>query len=138
MTELAGHLVKIETSIDGGTTYFEIDGLNSFSRTFEREELDVTHFKDTSGHKLAIMGALSGSVDLSGDFTIATGNAIDPGIKNIIQRVQDSGTIAVQTTLDGVTLQESRNAVVTDFSFTASFDGKVEWSATITLNEVWS
>lgn len=131
MAENVGHLAVVETSTDG-TTFTEVDGENKFSREASREMIENTAFKDTSGHKRKLPGIKDGSAELGGHVVFAATLSLDTGIKNVIQRVRDGGTLTLRTKLDGSAgTYRGASGLVTKFSLSADVLGSVEWSASV-------
>ncbi len=135
MAETVGHLALIESSTDG-VTYTEIDGHDSFAVNRNRDSIEVTNFKDTTGAKIKIMGLRDGGCDLSGNivFTVST-LTLDVGIKNIIQRIVDGGALFLQAKIEGAGgTYRGATGLVEEFSLSAEVDGAVKWSAKTCLN----
>lgn len=137
MAENAGHLVVLESATDG-VTFTEIDGGSSLGRGAGRTVLDVTTFKDTSGHKLKIVGLKEESMDVGGHVMfMPTTFTLDTGIKNIIQRARDGGTLTLRAKLEGAAgTYRSSSGLVSEWSLSAEADGVVEWSAKVQFSGV--
>lgn len=135
MAENIAHTSIFESATDGAT-FAEIDGAQSYSRDASRTVLEVTPFKDATGHKIKIMGRKDGGVSLGGQLVLMTGTlSVDTGIKNVMQRARDGGALTLRTKVDGVAgTYRGAACVVTEFGIKAEVDGTVEWSATLKLN----
>lgn len=134
MAENVAHLAIIESATDGAT-FTEIDGLNSVSRDSAREMIEVTSFKDPSGHKIKIAGIKDGSVELGGNVVFAASLSLDTGIKNVAQRARDGGALTLRTKLDGTGgTYRGVACLVKEFGLKADVGGAVEFSASLQMN----
>lgn len=125
MAENAGHLVKVSIHTALGGPYSEISGVNSVSLQRDREELDTTHFKDTSGHKLAIVGLKSTTLEISGNLDLA-----DAPQSQLRSRYADGASTFIEIQWDGSTSADGEFKV-TSYSEEASVDGIVTFSCSL-------
>lgn len=125
MAENAGHAVSIGLSSSLGGAYTEIGSLNSVSLTRDRTVLDLTNFKDTSAHKLKMMGLKDTKIELSGNRDLA-----DAQQSALSSRYDDGASTFIQIGWDGSTFKKGEFKVA-NFSEKASVDGLVEFSVSL-------
>ena len=127
MAENVGHLVVVSIATSLGGTYTEISGVTSASVSRDREVLDITHFKDTSAHKLKKMGLKDTKLSLSGNLDIA-----DSAQSQIRTRYDDGAAAFITIKWDGAAgTYRGASGLVTKFSLSADVLGSVEWSASV-------
>ena len=131
---LAGHAVVVYFKATSGTPSGsdEVDGLNSVSYSPTVDLLDVTDFKDTTGFKLKLAGLKDGSVSLSGDFEAADAPQV------LVRTSWSSGASGwVSFIFDPSASAGSQGfkveCKVENFEISASVDGKVEFSASLSF-----
>lgn len=125
MSENAGHLVFVGLSSSYGGAYTEIGALSSASLTRDRTVLDLTNFKDTSAHKLKMMGLKDTKLELSGNRDLA-----DAQQSALSSRYDDGASTFIEIGWDGSTFKKGEFKV-SNFSEKASVDGVVEFSASL-------
>lgn len=96
MAENAGHLVVVSNASTLGGTYTEISGVTSAQLQRDREVLDITHFKDTTAHKLKMMGLKDTKLSLSGNLDLA-----DAPQSVLRTRYDDGASTFIQIKWDG-------------------------------------
>lgn len=139
MAENAGHLVILESATDGAT-YTEVDGAKSLGRSAGRDVLDVTTFKDTSGHVVKIVGLKEESIDLGGHVYFNSSLSLDTGIKNLFQRARDGGAISIRAKVDGSGgTYRGSTGLISEWSLSAEVGGTLEWSTKVQFNgQAWA
>lgn len=140
MAENAGHLVVISNSTAIGGTYTEISGITSAQVQRDREVLDITHFKDTTAHKLKMMGLKDTKLSVSGnlDFTDAPQSALrtryDDGASTFVQIKWDgTGGTGLKGEFKVASIQESAE-VAGLVEFTCDLEGTPNGGA----SNIWS
>lgn len=123
MAELAGHSVIIEYSADGTTwTSAEIAGVTSLQVGRERNLIDITHFKDTTGAVKRLAGLKDAKASLSGNLDLADTN------QNALRSRYDDGVqFWIGWKWDGST-RLKLPCFVASYSENATPDGAVEFS----------
>lgn len=125
MAENVGHLVVVSIATSLGGTYTEISGVTSASVSRDREVLDITHFKDTSAHKLKKMGLKDTKLSLSGNLDLA-----DSAQSQIRTRYDDGAGAFIQIKWDGVGGAGAKGEFyVSNYSEDADVGGIVTFSA---------
>ena len=97
MAENVGHLVVVGIHTAMGGPYTEISGITSASVSRGREVLDITHFKDTTLHKLKTMGLKDTQMSLGGNLDLA-----DAAQSQLRTRYDDGASTFLQIKWDGV------------------------------------
>lgn len=130
MAESAGYNVVFEVSNNGSTGWEEPNGINSLEIGRDGNVADITDFAQNAGarRRLKLLEDLSCSI--SGFYDPA-----DAGQAIIEGRFKDGAAchIGVKWLGDGDT-REVCECIVTDFSISASPDGVVEFSASLSAN----
>lgn len=124
---LAGHPLAFSVSSDD-STYSEVDGINDANWDQVRDLLETTDFKDTSGAKTRIAGLSDGSIECSGDYESA-----DTGQALIRSSFASGATIYCKLLWNG-SAGHKVACIVESWKNSVSFDGKVEFSASIKFN----
>ncbi len=125
MAENAAHLTQVGIHTALGGPYVEMSGVNSLSLTRDRTVLDITNFKDTSAHKLKIMGLKDTKLDISGNLDLA-----DAPQSVLRSRYDDGASTFVGIEWDGSTVADGEFKVAS-YSESASVDGVVEFSCSL-------
>lgn len=124
MAENVAHLVVIGIGTAIGGPYTEISGLTSASLTRDREVLDITHFKDTTAHKIKLMGLKDTKLSLSGNRDIA-----DAPQTTLQTRLDDGASTFLQIKWDGSAGTGADGEFkVASFAESADVSGIVEFS----------
>lgn len=117
----AAHASKVEISPDS-ITWTEVDGINDASFEVQRDVLETTDFKDTSGAKTRIVGLQDSSISIKGDYEDTDTNG-----QNILRSYFLAGTsIYVGFKLDGTDGYKVQ-CYVSKISLPIAVDGKVEF-----------
>lgn len=128
---LAGHELAIYANATTITAADEMDGVNNVSFGPTRDLLEDTDFKDTSATRTRFAGLKDGTISLSGDYEPAD----TP--QSALETAFNNGTdITIGIAWDGATGSNGHQVVcqVESFEISASFDGKVEFSASLQFN----
>lgn len=125
MAENVAHLVVISSATSLGGSYTEISALNSAQLSRDREVLDITSFKDTSAHKIKLMGLKDTKLSLSGNRDLA-----DAGQTSLDSRYGDGASTFIEIKWDGVAGTSKKGEFkVASFQESADVSGIVEFSA---------
>lgn len=125
MAALVGY--DLELNIDGN----ELEGLNSFTLSDDREMIDITNFKDigSASNRKYLAGLEDGTLSLSGQYDGGTAQAA-------LRTKKASGAdVAVTIDLTGDSTDEyTFNAKVTNFTVSAEVGGEIQFSCELQLN----
>lgn len=124
MAVLPGHAAAVRVATTDATGS-EVDGVNSIDWGPNRELLETTDFADTTAARTRIGGLKDFSATLSGDY-----ESSDTG-QGIIRTAFDDGTSVFLRFLPNGSTGFKCECKVSEFKVSASFDGKVEFSATL-------
>lgn len=124
MTAEAGHTVKVLCDLSDPPTE-EISGIKQFSATVEREVIDITDFKDTSGARVRIMGLKNVAFTMSGDY-----DASNQAWADILTNYGDGADIYIRAYITSSNYIDF-TAKVQDVNFDAGVDGAVQASVTM-------
>jgi predicted secreted protein len=124
---LAGHAVKVSCA-DSDIAGDEIDGINSIDWGPSADLLETTDFADTTAARTKLLGLKDLQVTVSGDY-----EASDTG-QSRLRTNWAAGTTTYVRFLPNGTAGFKCAMLVQDFTISASFDGKVEFSATLMGN----
>lgn len=124
---LAGHAVKVSCA-DSDVAGDEIDGINNIDWGPSADLLETTDFMDTTAARTRLLGLKDLQVTVSGDY-----EASDTGQARL-RTNQAAGTTTYVRFLPNGSAGFKCAMLVQDFSISASFDGKVEFSATLVGN----
>lgn len=121
---LAGHAVKVSCA-DTDVAGDEIDGINNIDWGPAANLLETTDFADTTGARTRILGLKDLQVTVSGQY-----EAADTGQARLRTNWASGASVFVRFLPNG-TAGFKCEMKVQDFKITASFDGVVEFSATL-------
>ena len=124
---LPGHSCKVSCA-DTDVAGDEIDGINSIDWGPAADLLETTDFMDTSAARTRILGLKDLSVTVSGDY-----EASDTGQARLRTNWAAGTTTYVRFLPNGTTGFKCA-MLIQDYKINASFDGKVEFSATLVGN----
>lgn len=134
MAEEVGHEVVLEVDPVGSSSWTEIDGVTSCSIGRNRDMLDITSFKDTSGARKRLAGLKDGTIQISGNLILA-----DAGQTEIRARYNDGADLEFGFKWDGSSgTRQTVACKVESYEESATVDGLVEFSATLQFNDVIS
>ncbi len=122
MAENAGHLVKVGINTAAGS-YTEISGVTSVGLNRDRDSLETTHFKDTTGAKLRIMGLKDAKISMSGNLDLS-----DSAQSQIRSRYDDGASAFIEIQWDGSTSKDGEFKVAS-YNEKADVGGLVEFTA---------
>lgn len=125
MAENVGHTVAVSIHTALGGPYSEISGVTSVSLSRDREVLDLTHFKDTTAHRLKSMGLKDTKLDISGNADFA-----DAAQSQIRSRYDDGASTFIEIMWDGATGKDGEFKVAS-YNESAEVGGLVEFSASL-------
>ena len=132
MAELAGHLVVVEVSPDD-STYTEIDDVKSCSVGRDRDMLDITNFKDTSGAKKFLAGLRGGKIDISGPL-----NLTDSAQSQLRSRFNDGAACFIGVKWDGSAgTRQKVSCLVSNYNESADVAGVVSFTCNLTFNGIF-
>lgn len=120
----AAYVTKVFFAPDG-TTFTEVDGINSVSLSTERDELEVTDFASNAGTRDRIMGLKSYSVSMSGHFR---GEASQAAVRTYIDTAAATDQAAIRILWDG-TNGVDIPVIGTSYEVSGELEGTVEFSA---------
>lgn len=123
MAENAGHLVDVGIHTAIGGPYTAISGVTSVSLSRERDSLETTHFADTTGAKLRIMGLKDAKISMSGNLDLS-----DSAQGQIRSRYSDGASTFIGIEWDGSTVADGEFKVQA-YNESAEVGGLVEFSA---------
>lgn len=131
---LAGHPVLVYAKATNAVAVSgdEVDGINSVSYSPSLDLLDVTDFKDSTGTKLKLGGLKDGSVSLSGDLEMTDA---PQGLLRTAAGDGSSVWMTMHFNPSGAASSKGFQVEckVESFEISASVDGKVEFSASLSF-----
>lgn len=129
MTALAGHEVEIYGGSAAAPTD-EMDGITSVSFGPNRDMLETTDFKDTTGARTRLAGLKDGTIQISGQYEGA-----DTAQAALRTAFGSGGDFYLQILWDGATGNEVK-CLVENYEISADVGGLVEFTATLQFNGV--
>lgn len=124
---IAGHLSTVTVS-SNDTTYNAVDGIKSAEFSPAVAMLETTDFNDATGARTRIAGLKDGSISLSGDYEES-----DTGAALIRTQWASGGNLYLKFAPNGTTGFKVLT-IVQDYKVSSSFDGTVQFSATLQFN----
>ena len=131
----------IQLSVDGGSTFHEIKGLNDASISFGGDILDSTAFDNiVNGTRSKFYGLRDASVSLSGDFLAGTTDYqiqfIHKWLRNVTGETYDENfQIKYFPEGDSVSVSFTMKVVIESIEISGSVDGKEEISISLQSTE---
>ncbi len=124
---IAAHPLQFLVSATDGS-YVEMDGINDISFGPSADLLETTDFKDTTGTKSRIAGLKDGTIQFSGDYESA-----DAPQASVLTQMTAGSALWCKILWNGSTGHKVQG-IVESVEIKGSFDGKVEFSATVQFN----
>lgn len=124
---IAGHTTTVTVS-SNDTTYNAVDGIKSVEFSPSVAMLETTDFADTSGARTKIAGLKDGTLTISGDYEES-----DTGAALVRTQWASGGALWLKFAPNGTTGFKVLT-IVSDYKVSSSFDGLVQFSATLQFN----